>query len=87
MKYNFKKMSKKILLIAPAFLLFACESEPDYEPTEYDLEIAEYLEDKDWETDRQESGLYVYTEDAGSDEKPNSESFLNVFKIDCASSV
>lgn len=76
MKYNFKTMSKKLLFIAPALLLFACG--PDYEETEYDIEIGEYLDDKDWETDRQESGLYVYTEEAGSEEKPGSEDFLTL---------
>ena len=76
MKYNLNKMSKKLLLIAPTLLLFACG--PDYEETEYDIEIAEYLDDKEWETDRQESGLYVYTEDAGSAEKPGDEDFLTI---------
>jgi FKBP-type peptidyl-prolyl cis-trans isomerase FkpA len=76
MKNNLNRMSRKLLFIAPALLLFACG--PDYEETEYDIEIAEYLEDKDWETDRQESGLYVYSEDAGAEEKASTEDFLTL---------
>jgi len=67
---------KKLLFIAPAFLLFACggtaetEVEKDYEETEYDIQISDYLKDKKWDAKRQESGLYVYIEKAGSNEKP-----------------
>jgi FKBP-type peptidyl-prolyl cis-trans isomerase len=36
------------------------------------------LSDKEWDTDRQESGLYVYTEKEGSDEKPTLENFVTI---------
>lgn len=74
-------MSKRLLFIAPALMLFACGSdveEIDYIETEYDIEIGKYLEDKDWETDRQESGLYVYTEKEGSSDKPGADSYLTL---------
>lgn len=76
---------KKLLFITPAFLLFACGGnqeeeivEKDYEETEYDIQIAEYLKDKKWDTDRQESGLYVYIEKAGSNEKPSITDFVTI---------
>lgn len=78
---------KKLLLIPFALLIFACGGESDgeeseeelgYEETEYDKQIKDFLADKDWKPERKESGLYVYVEEPGSDEKPSLESFLTL---------
>ncbi len=78
---------KKIALIAPLFLLFACggeenkEVEKDYVETEYDKKINEYLADKEWkdEVERLDNGMYVYKEIAGSDEHPTLKDFVTIF--------
>jgi peptidylprolyl isomerase len=67
---------KKLLFMAPALLLFACG--PDYEETEFDIEIGEYLNEKEWTADRQESGLYIITEKEGSEEKPTLKDFVTI---------
>ncbi|MEX1001614.1 MAG: FKBP-type peptidyl-prolyl cis-trans isomerase [Crocinitomicaceae bacterium] len=73
---------KKILLFTPLFILSACsgetEEEKDYVETKYDIEVSKYLEDKAWEPERQESGLYVYLEKEGSAEKPTLQDFLTI---------
>ena len=72
---------KKIFLLTPLLLLFACSGESeekDYKETEYDIKISEFLEDKNWKPERTESGLYVYLENVGSDEKPNGDSYLTL---------
>jgi FKBP-type peptidyl-prolyl cis-trans isomerase len=75
---------KKLLFIAPLAMLFSCGSdepeviEKDYEETEYDIQVSEYLSDKSWDMDRQESGLYIYVENAGSDEKPQLTDYLTL---------
>ncbi|MCB9224770.1 MAG: FKBP-type peptidyl-prolyl cis-trans isomerase [Crocinitomicaceae bacterium] len=72
---------KKLLLFAPALLLLSCggnSEEKDYEETEYDIKIGEFLEDKSWKPERTESGLYIYKENEGSDEKPNLDSYLTL---------
>lgn len=74
-----------IPLILPAMLV-SCggsgseeeEETKDYIETEYDKEIAVWLKDKDWKPERRESGLYVYIEEEGSQEKPTIESFLTL---------
>lgn len=73
---------KKLLLFAPLSLMLSCggetEEEKDYIETEADKKISEYLEDKSWKPERTESGLYVYVEEEGSDEKPNAGSYLTL---------
>lgn len=71
---------KKYLFFAPLLFLFSCggEGELDYEETEYDVKIKEFLSDQSWEAERQESGLYVYTENEGSEEKPGLGSYLTL---------
>ncbi|MCG8576340.1 MAG: FKBP-type peptidyl-prolyl cis-trans isomerase [Flavobacteriales bacterium] len=72
---------KKSLLFLPLALLVACgggEEEKDYVETEYDIKISEYLEDKSWKPERTESGLYIYKENAGTDEKPGLEDYLTL---------
>jgi FKBP-type peptidyl-prolyl cis-trans isomerase len=67
-------------IISSGLFLTACggEEKKDYIETEYDLKIAEYLADKDWETERTESGLYIYVENPGSEEKPSINDFLTL---------
>jgi FKBP-type peptidyl-prolyl cis-trans isomerase FkpA len=77
------KLMKKLFLFAPVFLLFACggeteEEEKDYIETEYDKKISEFLEDKSWKPERTGSGLWVYVENEGSEEKPNDGSYLTL---------
>ncbi|HIP36290.1 MAG TPA: hypothetical protein EYG85_05510 [Crocinitomix sp.] len=77
---------KKIALITPFFLLFACGGEQqaeetlNYTETEYDKQVTEYLADKEWgdEVKRLESGLYVYIEKQGSDEHPKISDFVTI---------
>lgn len=73
---------KKFLYILPALALLSCgggESSEDQTPENpIDAEIQEFLKDKDWKPERQESGLYIYKEVEGSAEKPNSESYLTL---------
>lgn len=75
-----------ILLFSAMALLSACSEsqsekdteEKDYVETKYDKEISAFLEDKDWSPERQESGLYVYIENEGSEEKPTLDSYLKI---------
>ncbi|MGV6860525.1 MAG: FKBP-type peptidyl-prolyl cis-trans isomerase [Putridiphycobacter sp.] len=77
---------KKIAFIAPIFFLFACggneetKVEKDYVETEYDKQVTEYLADKSWkdEVERLDDGLYIYTEKAGSEEKPSLQDFVTI---------
>ncbi len=74
-------MKKIIAFASLSLIMLGCSNEPekkDYEETEYDVKISEFLKDKDWAVERQESGLYVYVEEAGSDEKPDLNSFLTL---------
>ncbi|MBD3637344.1 MAG: FKBP-type peptidyl-prolyl cis-trans isomerase [Crocinitomicaceae bacterium] len=72
----------KYLLFTPAVFLLSCggssEDELDYEETEYDIKIKDYLADKDWDVERQESGLYIYVEEEGSEEKPTQDSYMKI---------
>lgn len=73
----------KYLLFIPCLALLSCggsseESELDYEETEYDKKISEYLSDTDMDAERLESGLYIHTDEAGSNEKPNLGSYLTL---------
>ena len=78
-------LKRTLLLFIPA-LMISCggeESEAEgeekgYVETEYDKEIAVWLKDKDWTPERKESGLYLYVEEEGSEEKPTLESFLTL---------
>jgi FKBP-type peptidyl-prolyl cis-trans isomerase FkpA len=74
-------MIKKLLFITPALLFFSCgsgELEKDYEETEYDIEIEKYLEDKKWDIERLESGVYIYKEVVGSESKPTLSDFVTL---------
>lgn len=73
----------KYLVFAPVLFLFACgggteTEELDYEETEYDIKIKEYLEGSELKPERQESGLYIHTANAGSSEKPTLGSYLTL---------
>lgn len=78
---------KKIALIAPLFLLFACggeekkEAEKDYVETEYDKQVNEYLADKDWKdkVERLDDGIYIYKEKPGNDEHPTLQDFVTIY--------
>ena len=73
---------KKLLFFAPALLLLSCggetEKEKNYIETEYDKEIAVFLEDKDWEPIREDNGLYIYTEIEGEGQKPGLQDYLTL---------
>jgi FKBP-type peptidyl-prolyl cis-trans isomerase len=73
---------KNLMLLAAALLLFSCggetEEEKDYTETEYDIKIDQYLEDKSWDPERTESGLYVHIEKEGSEEKPGLQDYLTL---------
>ncbi len=70
---------KQLYPLAFSAILISCGGEEkDYVETEYDIDIAKYLEDKDWEPVRTESGLYIYKEIPGSADKPNLESYLTL---------
>ena len=75
---------KKLKYLAPIFFLAACggaeteTEEKDYVETKYDKEIEKFLEDKSYKPERQESGLYIYKEKEGSDEKPGKNDYLTI---------
>jgi len=79
---------KTLTLIALSLFLIACgntenvttntEAEKEFTKTEYDSIIEGYLKDKDWKTERTETGLYVYVENEGGKEKPTSTDFLTL---------
>lgn len=72
---------KKLFLGLPILFLVACgpgEPELDYEPTEYDKKIDEFLEGKSYNPERTESGLYIHIDKAGSDEKPGLNDYLTL---------
>jgi FKBP-type peptidyl-prolyl cis-trans isomerase FkpA len=73
---------KKLLLFAPALFLLSCggetEKKIDYIETEYDKQIAEYLEGEDWEPTREDNGLYIYTEIEGEGQKPGLQDYLTL---------
>lgn len=70
----------KYILFAPVFFLIGCgasESEED-ELSEIDLKIQDYLEERGLDAERKESGLYIYIEKEGGDEKPNGDSYVTL---------
>jgi FKBP-type peptidyl-prolyl cis-trans isomerase FkpA len=73
---------KKFIPLVLTAILFSCggeaEEENTYVETEYDKEISKWLEDRDWEPTRSESGLYIYKEVPGSADKPALGSFLTL---------
>jgi FKBP-type peptidyl-prolyl cis-trans isomerase len=73
---------KKLLFLAPCLFLMACgedaEEKKDYIETEYDIQISEYLEDKDWEPIREDNGMYIYTEVEGEGQKPGLQDYLSL---------
>jgi peptidylprolyl isomerase len=64
--------------------LFSCgegeaeEEKKDYVETEYDIQISEYLEDKDWDPVREDNGLYIQTEIEGEGQKPGLQDYLTL---------
>lgn len=93
---------KKLILIAPAFFLFACGGEngqnnaeeiveevtptveevvPVEEPVQTtDEEILAYLEEKGWEGERHETGMYIVTDELGEgDERPTLNDEVTIF--------
>lgn len=74
---------KRTMIIASLLMLISCGNsntveKKDFIATNYDNDIEKYLEDKDWNFERQESGLYVYIEDEGSKDKPGLDSYLTL---------
>ncbi len=77
------KLQKTIALIALSVSLIACGTseskiEDSYVETEYDIKIGQYLEGKDWNTERSETGLYSFIEEKGSLEKPTINDFVTI---------
>ena len=74
-------MKKTILVGAILGLMVSCGSSSNdlnYEPTKYDSIANDFAAEKGWETTRLESGLHVYVEEKGSDEKPKTTDFVTI---------
>ncbi|MFK8038819.1 MAG: FKBP-type peptidyl-prolyl cis-trans isomerase [Crocinitomicaceae bacterium] len=74
-------MKKTIFAFAVLGLMVSCGSpknELDYEPTKYDSIAIAFTDEKGWETNRLESGIHIYTEKEGSEEKPKLTDFVTI---------
>ena len=68
-------------MFAPVLFLFACGGESDGNDeteNENDVKIKEYCDENGIDAERQESGLYVYVEKEGGEEKPTGDSYVTL---------
>jgi len=80
---NFKTLQKLIAILSLTLSLVTCgqaetEVNKTYTETKYDIEIGHYLEGVKWNTERTNSGLYVYVENEGGKEKPTINDFVTI---------
>lgn len=74
-------MKKTILASAVLSIMISCgspEHDLNYEPTKYDSLAIEFLDNKGWEAERLESGIHVYVENKGNDEKPKVTDYVTI---------
>ena len=77
---NILKMYK-YLLFAPILFLFGCggsEREEEETSSEIDKKIQDYCDERGLDAERQESGLYIYVENEGGEQKPNGDSYVTL---------
>ena len=69
---------KILSVIVLVLLILSCGDSKNYVETKYDLEIEQYLDDKKWDVNRTESGLYIYVESEGTIEKPKLTDYVTI---------